>query len=264
MLSRIKLPKQERSTTSSLHVNTRYISGVHVEDTWNRLVRHVMLYGHDVELRKGKRREITCITAHVACSERTSAYAQEIVNPQGHPYSYTYGSLIMPHIPRVIQQLSENINTRKAVITLWDNKPGASAPCLIDISFRKEKYLNIFATFRTHNLSDAWKENVYALFVLLDYVCSRVGIQSGTVTTFSKSLTLSRDMAVFKETLILDDDYFVPYDKGVSFFNKYGKEVLNFEGSNAEQILTKIRESGITLSTSHAIWLGIQLGQMFK
>ena len=75
-----------------------------------------------------------------------------------------YGPKVVDQLPYVVEALLEDRQTRRAVMTIWRERPGPSKdiPCTVALQFviREEK-LHIVATMRS---SDAWLGWVYDVF----------------------------------------------------------------------------------------------------
>ncbi|HNQ53740.1 thymidylate synthase, partial [Methanothrix soehngenii] len=92
----------------------------------------------------------------------------------------------------IIRKLKANRTTRRAVGCTWnpltDEKPGFHPPCLMVADFKiRGEALNLIAYFRSHDIEQAWPQNVYGLYKLQEYIAGEVYAELGTLTTISAS-----------------------------------------------------------------------------
>lgn len=188
-------------------------------EAWKELVFRIIRFGHLVSLKKGDRQELQNvkivvekpIEEHMIKLEkygfelwRFKEYQKEIMNPEPpiDDTSYTYGNRIRRYFDNIdslqecINRINEDHQDRQCFVSLWDtNKDlagGVSNPCLVSLYFRVfEDKMNLTASFRTHNALDAWLENFYGLMMVLNYVSKKTGLESGSITVFSHSITIS-------------------------------------------------------------------------
>jgi len=121
-------------------------------------------------------------------------------------YAYSYGPRIFNFQNSVnqvndfvIPLLKENKTTRRAIVSIFDpvkdsNMLSSDTPGLIAIDFKlRNNKLNVTAIIRSNDLFFGWPANVYQIFVLQDYIRKQLGVDTGTITTFSVSAHLFRD-----------------------------------------------------------------------
>ena len=135
-------------------------------------------------------------------------YQNEIISPDNPTYfEYTYGERLRAwesheipdsynvktdQVEYIIRKLKANRTTRRAVGCTWnpltDEKPGFHPPCLMVADFKiRGEALNLIAYFRSHDIEQAWPQNVYGLYKLQEYIAGEVYAELGTLTTISAS-----------------------------------------------------------------------------
>jgi thymidylate synthase len=135
------------------------------------------------------------------------SYGKQFLDYNRNGFDYTYGNRMRKffqassgyelHNDGCIDQIEEccaalkgQPNTRRAIIVLWSpdhdlNMPD-SHPCMISVNFLvRDSKLNVTAYFRSHDIEQAWPQNVYGLWKLQEYVAKDIKVEIGTVTTFS-------------------------------------------------------------------------------
>lgn len=121
----------------------------------------------------------------------------------GSSYAYSYGERIFNYDgfnqmdSYVIPTLKKDLNSRRAVINLWnpsvDTNKG-QVPGLIFLDFKvREGKVNLFALIRSNDLFIGWPANVYQLYVLANYVSKKLGLEIGSISTMSTSAHIFLD-----------------------------------------------------------------------
>lgn len=119
------------------------------------------------------------------------------VVPDGTSYTYgarlgSYGETSFNQIDFIISKLKESLITRRAIATTiipeFDSTQ-KSPPCLslVQLLSDNEGKLNLFATFRSHDLFKAAIPNAYGLLYLQEYICNEVGVDRGILSINSIS-----------------------------------------------------------------------------
>ena len=135
-------------------------------------------------------------------------YQNEIISPDNPTgFEYTYGERLRAwesheipdsynvktdQVEYIIRKLKANRTTRRAVGCTWnpltDEKPGFHPPCLMVADFKiRGEALNLIAYFRSHDIEQAWPQNVYGLYRLQEHIAKEVDAELGTLTTISAS-----------------------------------------------------------------------------
>ncbi len=115
----------------------------------------------------------------------------------GNSYEYSYGDRVFSFHGfnqmdnYVIPILKKDINSRRAVISLWDPLKDPSknqAPGLVFLDFKvRDNKINLFALIRSNDLFIGWPANLYQLYVLANYVSKKLELEIGSITTMSTS-----------------------------------------------------------------------------
>lgn len=105
-------------------------------------------------------------------------------------FSYTYGERIVPQIDSLIAKLKANPETRRAVISLWQESDYGieHPPCwmVLEFLYRSEE-LHLTAFIRSNDIRQAWPANMYGLSKLLLHVATCAEMVAGSITTISTS-----------------------------------------------------------------------------
>ena len=108
--------------------------------------------------------------------------------------SYTYGNRIGNQLQDIATILNRDLNSNRAVISLWDPSGDASKPnppCLISIGFQiRSGRLYCRAVFRSHDIGSGWYPNAYALTSLSEVLLGLLEDQTiilGEMTIISES-----------------------------------------------------------------------------
>lgn len=281
-----------------------------IEDTpseaWKSLVHRVFRYGESVEIKKGERRELQNVKVVIEkpsfeddetikeCGltpAELRQYQAAILSPENEDgFSYTYGSRIREYfgfdtLKKIVSNLKEGLDDRSSFMSLWDTRNDmeqGSRPCMVNFFFRKiAKKLHMTATFRTHNVADAWLMNLYGLMAIQQYVAKRTNTEVGAITVLSLSISISPD-SLEKTQIIYDNvssqarkkrndpiGYFVisladsemvlhhlSYDGGVLLQEYKGRTPLQIQNE-------LVRDIG-ALDIGHAIYLGRQIEKAYR
>jgi thymidylate synthase len=202
---------------------------------------------------------------------------------------YSYGNRMRSHfgidqISQAIQTLSQNLDSTRVVISLWDaqedSQANSSPPCLNHIWLRVREYkLILTATFRSNDMFSAWVANAFGLRALQQYICDRlVGIEPGELITISQSAHIyddcweSSDRAIGEHYLKIFQkrDYSDP--AGSFVISLQNSEILVehlttgtgvvldcFSDRTAKKLYQKIAAFYPALEIEHALYLGTEL-----
>jgi thymidylate synthase len=111
----------------------------------------------------------------------------------GKGWDYTYNQRFSEFYDYVIRELKRNSETRRAVISIRDNKAdtkeGADPACLQSIQFFiREGKLDMMVLFRSNDLPEATYMNAFALIMLQEKIAGELGAGIGTYTHRSNSM----------------------------------------------------------------------------
>lgn len=222
-------------------------------------------------------------------------YVSQILDdaPTVEGVKYTYGQRLRSHfgldqIEQVIDKLSTDIDSARAVMSLWDVQDGEannSPPCLNHIWVRVvDNELSLTATFRSNDMFSAWVANAMGLRALqkhiLDQICDRANhnLQMGALITISQSAHIYDDcwenadnliQSQYKK-LVAQRDYADP--SGSFVINVQddtiivehmtpgtGSVVNCYSGKSATGLCRQIAADCPALQVGHAMYLGSEL-----
>ena len=222
-------------------------------------------------------------------------YVSQILDdaPNIEGVKYTYGQRLRSHfgkdqIEQVIQKLIDDIDSARAVMSLWDVKDheaNNSPPCLNHIWVRVvEKELSLTATFRSNDMFSAWAANAFGLRALQQHIRDEIATRSqynlkmGALITISQSAHIYDDCWENADQVIQSQypkicasrDYVDPHgsfvitvqdDKIVVEHMTPGSgEVINcYFGRSAMQLYRQIAADCPSLQVEHAMYLGTEL-----
>jgi thymidylate synthase len=222
-------------------------------------------------------------------------YISEILDdaPQGEGVKYTYGQRLrswfeQDQIEQVIQKLIAEIDSARAVMSLWDvehDKASDSPPCLNHIWVRVvDNELSLTATFRSNDMFSAWPANAIGLRALQQHIRDAIAARSkydlsmGPLITVSQSAHIYDDCWENADKLIqsqyakicqqrnYDDpsgSFVISVQDGkivVEHMTPGSGEVINcYSGKLASQLYRQITADCPTLQVDHAFYLGTEL-----
>lgn len=223
------------------------------------------------------------------------AYMAQILDdaPQREGVKYTYGQRLrswfgQDQIEQVIQKLVADIDSARAVMSLWDVQDHAaneSPPCLNHIWVRVvDNELSLTATFRSNDMFSAWPANAMGLRALQCHICDRITAESGQSLSLGPLITISESAHIYDDCwesadrliesqyakLCKQQDYLDPTGSFIISLqsNKIiveqmtpgSGEVVNcYSGSSAMQLYRQIAASCPSLQPDHALYLGTEL-----
>jgi len=197
-------------------------------------------------------------------------------------------------IRKTIQKLAEDINSRQAVVNLWDSEKdmmGKESPCLNHIWVRaRDNKVHMSATLRSNDMFAGYPENVLALRLLQERIRSRLtkevykglpdhGFILGDLVIISHSAHIYEES--WKQAQSIVDKYYgnvihKRYDERGSFFiqvdkNKKvinmdylspdGEHVGSFSGDSALNLRDKLEEENVVGTPDHGMYLGAELAK---
>ncbi len=278
------------------------ISKKDVVQAWEELIFILYRFGGTVHLAKGGRKELQNVKVIVEqpvkepdqkflkywfSEDKIKSYQKDILSGEKPAdVSYTYGHRIRSYygidgLTKVAERLLKDNEDRKCFIALWDtgNDIGGekSSPCLVSLFFRYyEKKLTLTANYRTHNAIDAWVYNFYGLKAILDFVADKTGMESGTITIISNSISIDLDESTIARAALLVKNRKTSIKTDTNgIFNftvdKQKNEIIarhctedgllihEYRGKKAESIQHKIYRDMAVSDLNHAMYIGRQL-----
>jgi len=131
-----------------------------------------------------------------------NTYQDIFINPENKKGSgYTYGQRLRDYngendqIKNIISLIKEDKYSRRAIAsTIIPNIDGTSTnpPCLVfvQVIVDIDSKVNLFATFRSHDIFKAAIPNAFGLLKLQDFITSELGMRKGRITIVSNSAHL--------------------------------------------------------------------------
>lgn len=234
-----------------------------------------------------------------ASPEGTRAFINEYISqilddaPNREGVKYTYGQRLRSwfgydQIEQVIQKLIADIDSARAVMSLWDvqdHEANNSPPCLNHIWVRVvDNELSLTATFRSNDMFSAWVANAFGLRALQQHIRDAIvkhsmhNLSMGPLITISQSAHIYDDCFENADKLIqrhypkiyLQRDYTDPsgnfmisVQEGkiiVEHTTPGSGEVINcYSGKFANQLSRAIAADCPGLQVEHAMYLGTEL-----
>jgi thymidylate synthase len=273
-------------------------------DAWRKLVHTIYRFGPEVIIKKGKRRELQNVKVVVeepefepddvieSCGFTPLAfrkYQEAILSAvKIDDTTYTYGNRLRDYfgvdmIGEIAEKLKGGPDDRACFATTWDNTrdiTGKSRPCLATLFFRKMESgrLNLTATFRTHNASNAWLENLYGLMAIQGYACEAAGLERGAITVISHSISLDpgyMDKASMIAEEVAGRNAFREDPNGYFNITTEGEEIVlrhmhgpfelgEYRGRKPEAIQYELYRSLAISDINHAMYVGRQLQKAYR
>jgi thymidylate synthase len=121
----------------------------------------------------------------------------QFLNEEGKfDYNYNERLLIHDQLPRIINHLRSDINSRRAVISIWDSfqdleglEQCLRVPCSVTYSFLyREGKLNIFYHMRSSDFYEHFLNDMYLASKMNLYVAQELGVEIGDTVVYVNSL----------------------------------------------------------------------------
>jgi len=274
-------------------------------EAWRRLVHTIYRFGPEVTLKKGTRRELQNVKVIVeepefepdgvieSCGFTPLAfrkYQETILSPKKiDDTTYTYGNRLREYFGiDTLNEIAKKLGVSKpddrtCFTTTWDNAQditGRSRPCLATLFFRKMENgrLNLTATFRTHNASNAWLENLYGLMAIQGYACIEAGLAAGAITVISHSISLDPaylDKASMIAEEVAGKNVFREDPNGYFNITTEGDEIVlrhmsgpfelgEYRGHKPEAVQFELYRNLAISDINHAMYVGRQLQKAYR
>ena len=301
-------------TSSKIRPGTKYchrIEGSTIAETWVRILHRIKTTGRVRPTEYGKWQELINIVAVVTDEpldfyfpepnylpirrEFINDYISQILDdsPQREGIKYTYGQRLRSwfkkdQIQQVIDLLVSDINSSRAVMSLWDVNDydnNDSPPCLNHIWIRTiDDELSLTATFRSNDMFSAWPSNAMGLRALQIHIMREIQnrinqkLKIGPLVTVSQSAHIYNDCWEYAdkivdaeyETICREKKYADPSGsyliviKNNQIFVEHitpgSGEIVNcYFGKSARKIYNKIAEDSPGIGIKHAMYLGSEL-----
>ncbi len=222
-------------------------------------------------------------------------YISQILDdcPQQEGVKYTYGQRLRSHFEKdqiegVINKLVKDIDSARAVMSLWDAKEDINSnnpPCLNHIWIRVQSgELSLTATLRSNDMFSAWVANAMGLRALQKHIKTEIEkrgnyqLKMGYLITISNSAHIYDDCWENAEKLIAIQ--YAKIAKRINYYDPVGNflitvqdhqimieqttpgsgEIINcFQGKNAPQLYREMAANYPNLQIEHALYLGCEL-----
>ncbi len=220
----IDFPEPQRSEFACLpseEVNFS-VRGRTVLEAWTKVVDRIIRYGADKKTEYGnQQKELQLVSwtienenvddfyvgdlpkkvaNHIGLDEISRKHYKKIFLSGEKPnnVAYTYGNRLfdfpggIDQVDFIIKKLKEEPSTRRALATVYAptiDTLHSSPPCmsLMQVLVTGKNKLNMFVTFRSHDIFKAAIPNAYGLLCLHAQICEQVGMERGTMTIQSQS-----------------------------------------------------------------------------
>jgi len=222
-------------------------------------------------------------------------YVSQILDdaPQREGVKYTYGQRLrswfgQDQIEQVIQKLIADIDSARAVMSLWDvrdHEANESPPCLNHIWVRViDSELSLTATFRSNDMFSAWPANAMGLRALQQHIRDEIAkssdydLRMGPLITVSQSAHIYDDCWENADNLIQNQypkicqhrDFNDPSGSFViivqderiivEHMTPGTGEIINcYSGKSAKHLYQQIAVACSSLQVEHAMYLGTEL-----
>ncbi|MGB3419455.1 MAG: thymidylate synthase [Dolichospermum sp.] len=222
--------------------------------------------------------------------EYISQILDDAINQEG--VKYTYGQRLRSwfgrdQIEQVIEKLAHDINSARAVMSLWDASQdhNDNPPCLNHIWVRiVDNELSLTATFRSNDMFSAWPANAMGLRALQKYIYDALINKTDHILKMGALITISQSAHIYDDCfenvanvissqyskIAQRKDYFDPAGSFiitiqdnqiiVEHTTPGSGEVVNcYSGKSAHKLSQQIFTDCPGLQVSHAMYLGVEL-----
>jgi thymidylate synthase len=222
--------------------------------------------------------------------EYISQILDDAINQEG--VKYTYGQRLRSwfgrdQIDQVIEKLAHDINSARAVMSLWDASQdhNDNPPCLNHIWVRiVDNELSLTATFRSNDMFSAWPANAMGLRALQKYIYVALINKTDHILKIGALITISQSAHIYDDCfenvanvissqyskIAQRKDYFDPAGSFiitiqdgsiiVEHTTPGSGEVVNcYCGKSAHKLSQQIFTDCPGLQVSHAMYLGVEL-----
>jgi thymidylate synthase len=222
--------------------------------------------------------------------EYISQILDNTTNQEG--VKYTYGQRLRSwfgrdQIEQVIEKLAHDINSARAVMSLWDASQdhNDNPPCLNHIWVRiVDNELSLTATFRSNDMFSAWPANAMGLRALQKYIYNALINKTNHILKMGALITISQSAHIYDDCfenvaniissqyskIAQRKDYFDPAGSFIITIQNNqiivehttpgSGEVVNcYSGKSAHKLSQQIFTDSPGLQVSHAMYLGVEL-----
>lgn len=146
---------------------------------------------------------------------RMDKYVEQFMSSDNSGFAYTYGERMFDYntdsssinqVECAITELRKDKKSRHAIISLYNpfkDVFSESIPCMqwIQYNVDGDNRLRTTALFRSHDITQAFPANLYAIWTLSAYVAREVGMLNGDIYCISNNahIYIDRDMDLIKK-----------------------------------------------------------------
>lgn len=197
-----------------------------------------------------KSQDIEGVPTEKACTEYSD---QLIFGKPVEGVEYTYGQRLTEYfrynqIYAVIDKIINYPDSTSLYLSLWDvhtDYEKDNPPCLTSIWFRcRNNQLDMFCTFRSHDIYRAWLLNTVGLINLQKHIADYACVQVGFLNVNSLSAHIYQDCLPQATSVV--NDYFYSLNKQKEFDDPIGNFVIEKDGK--EVIASLYREKTLVAS----------------
>ncbi|MBS3128889.1 thymidylate synthase [Candidatus Woesearchaeota archaeon] len=203
--------------------------------------------------------------------------------------AYTYGERLRDYhnidqIAKMIEKLKKNATTRRAIAITFDPEKdyeSSSPPCLNHVQVMVDTKVNLFATFRSHDIFKAGISNTFGLLALQDYIAKALSLEKGVLSITSHSAHIyeeewkdAKDLVMcqlreristrFKEHRDLDPRGIVKIQVlnnaiQATLLSYEGEELFTFVGKTCRELIMKFAKLHLLSRADHYCDITIEL-----
>lgn len=309
-------PKREKLATMPSEKAGWSVRGKHTTEAWLKVVDKIIRYGDVKKTESGSgQKELQTITwtienehvedfyipewpsnvkEHIGLNEdMLNQYKQIFLTPDKPADSaYTYGNRLYDYpnhlnqIEHIIEHIRDHHETRRAYATTFYpplDETLASPPCLTSIQFltTPSDHLNMFATFRSHDIFKAALPNAFGLLHLQSYVAEKAKLKKGSLSITSTSAHIYEEdwqmatdtlkCAVWERTKLYFDENTDIDPRGVmriavqngsihaELQNEQAEVLFEYTGKSAREVAMKIARLDLLSMPTHYVDVCIEL-----
>ncbi|CAN5204503.1 hypothetical protein BH09PAT2_BH09PAT2_05510 [soil metagenome] len=309
-------PVREKLTTMPSEKVGWNVRGKSTTDAWIRAIDKVLRYGDIKKTESGSnQKELQSVTwtiqnecidhfampewpsavkEHVGLNEEMLTQYKQIFLTADKPKdsAYTYGNRLYDYpgninqIEQVIEKIKKEHETRRAYATTFyppTDHTLASPPCLTSVQFLTtiDNTLNMFASFRSHDMFKAALPNAFGLLHLQKYVSDKTTLKPGSlsITSFSAHIyeedwQMAQDTlkcALWERTKLYFDENEDIDPRGmmriavrgdrihIEMVTDSGDQLFEYVGKSAREVALKIARLELLSLVSHYVDITIEL-----
>ena len=160
-------------------------------------------------------------------------------------WDYTYHDRYTKYLPFIIDELTRNRESRRAVISIRDNEVDSlnkDAACMQSMQFFiRNNRLDLMVLFRSNDLPEAFFFNAFGLIMLQERIAGRLGVETGTYTHRSNSMhCYEKDFTLLKNFVKTINEK--PFEDTCFNYRGDWDELMEAEIPNVEKLVKNLRK----------------------